>query len=684
MLKELDRTGWVVVVSCGLGLALWYMLVLPKMAPPAPAAKPGVTAPGVVAEESKPEAPALVQEVAPPERMEVATGLRSPEAEFQFTKAGGGVADAKILDHAKELKSEERVVLNDVGRRNPADRPHPIGALGERGANWEANAFDLKFEASEYTVEPSDGKTVTLRGAYGENLAVTKTFSLPVAGGEGKKPDDHLLHMDILLENKGKEPLDLSGMYVYAGAAAAVNNQRMGNMDTGLVYQDRGKVTLRRVDWFKRFMLRPARDSYATQTKHLDWVAVQSQFFTTIVRPVDQIPGGVWARPFQATINGNVKESTRYASQGIEGAIGLPAVRLAAGERRSFVYDVYLGPKEFARLRDLPANQKGVMVYDKIPIFGFFFGWLINPIAQVLVWVLVSFQKLTGNAGVAVLLLTVVVRALMWPLHSKAHLTSKRMSLLTPKLAELKEKYPDDPQKMQQEQMKLWGEYGINPMGGCLPALFQMPIFIGYFRMLASAVELRHQPFVAWIQDLSMPDTITTLPMWLGGIDLNLLPILMAGTSYLQFAMMPKTGDPNQRVMFMMFPLMFLFFCYTYASALALYWTWSNLISAGQTWVFNQRKIPPLVKVKGNKKRKSWMERLHEQAEAAQRAQGKPGAQGKTGAQEPGGNKPRPAAPNLSSLGGRPPASSSNFGDKGPRKQKAKRKPQKPKRPGNR
>jgi YidC/Oxa1 family membrane protein insertase len=170
-----------------------------------------------------------------------------------------------------------------------------------------------------------------------------------------------------------------------------------------------------------------------------------------------------------------------------------------------------------------------------------------------------------------------------------------------------------------------------------------MPIFIAYFRMLSSAVELRHQPFFGWIHDLSMPDTITHV--W--NTPINLLPVLMAATSYVQFAMMPKTGDKNQRTMFLMFPLMFLYFCYTYASALALYWTWSNIISIVQTYVLNRRPVPPLKKL--GKRKTTWIERLHQQAEAAQRAQAS--------------GRPLPATP---TAGGTP----SNFGDKGPRKQK--------------
>lgn len=671
MLKELDRTGWVVVVSCTLALAIWYTVIVPKLPkPPPPAPRPEASQ---VVDEKAENTPPVVQQVpVAPVILDVKAELRSEDAVFELTPSGGGVAIAKVLDQTKTLNSKEPVALNDVGRRNSGDRPHPIGALGKQGGVWASNTYDLQFESSEYSMEQIPGKSVTLKGAFESQLAVTKVFSFPGVGEDGTNPEDHVLAMEITLENKGKDPLDLSKYYVYSGAASAISNPRMGNMDTGLVFQDKGSVTLRRVDWFKGFLFKPSRDSTAEATKHLDWLAVQSQFFTIIVRPLEPGSGGVWARPFSAIIDGDLVQSQRMDSRGIEGAIGLPRVNLGAGEKRSFHYEVYMGPKEFARLKKLPAGQDGVMVYDQIPLFGWMFGWVIRPIAKILVQLLVLFQGWTGNAGIAVLMLTVVVRALMWPLHAKAHMTSKRMSLLTPKLNELKEKFQDDPQRMQQEQMKLWGEYGINPMGGCLPAFFQMPIFIGYFRMLASAVELRHQPFLGtWIHDLSMPDTIAHLPIWLGGIDLNLLPILMAATSYLQFAMMPKTGDANQRMMFMMFPLMFLFFCYTYASALALYWTWSNLISAGQTWVFNRRKIPPLVKKKGGR-RKSWIERLHEQAESSQRAQ----PQGEK-SDASAAMKTRPSAPTLTSLSGRS-ESSTTFGEKGPRKQKAKRKPKRP------
>ncbi|MEZ5431295.1 MAG: YidC/Oxa1 family membrane protein insertase [Verrucomicrobiales bacterium] len=150
-------------------------------------------------------------------------------------------------------------------------------------------------------------------------------------------------------------------------------------------------------------------------------------------------------------------------------------------------------------------------------------------------------------------------------------------------MTEIRESWlKDDPQKQNTEVMKLYGEYGVNPLGGCLPMFAQLPVFLAFYRMLSSAVELRHEGFL-WVKDLSMPDTVWTIP----GLDmpLNLLPLLMAGTTYVQMSLTPKTGDKTQQMVMMFMPAMFVFICYNFASALALYWTTSNLFSILQIWV---------------------------------------------------------------------------------------------------
>jgi YidC/Oxa1 family membrane protein insertase len=190
----------------------------------------------------------------------------------------------------------------------------------------------------------------------------------------------------------------------------------------------------------------------------------------------------------------------------------------------------------------------------------------------------------------------------------------KRMGKLSPMMKEIREKHKEDPQKMNMEIMKLYRDYGINPLGGCLPLLFQSPIFLGYYNMMKSAVEMRGHSFL-WVHDLSMPDTVAHL----GGIPINPLPIIMTITMFLQMKFAPQPGmDANpqmqmQMKIFKIMPFLFMFFCYNFASALALYWSVQNVISIGQTWLMQRQGEPELKKVPP---RPSFMER----AMAAQQA----------------------------------------------------------------
>ncbi|MCU0752734.1 MAG: YidC/Oxa1 family membrane protein insertase, partial [Akkermansiaceae bacterium] len=157
-------------------------------------------------------------------------------------------------------------------------------------------------------------------------------------------------------------------------------------------------------------------------------------------------------------------------------------------------------------------------------------------------------------------------------------------------------------------------KFGINPLGGCLPMFIQIPIFFGFYRMLQYAVELRGQGFL-WVNDLSQPDTLAHV----AGIPINLLPVVMAITSFLQIRMTPMTGDKMQQRIIMFMPFMFFFFCYNFASALALYWTTQNIFSIGQTWLMNKVPEPELKPVKGAGK--SWVQRMAEKQAEMQKLQ---------------------------------------------------------------
>jgi YidC/Oxa1 family membrane protein insertase len=213
---------------------------------------------------------------------------------------------------------------------------------------------------------------------------------------------------------------------------------------------------------------------------------------------------------------------------------------------------------------------------------------------------------------------------LLWIPQSKSTRTMKRMAKLQPEMAKIKEKYADDPNKINTETMGLYRKYGINPLGGCLPMFIQIPVFWGFFAMLRCAFELRGHGFL-WIHDLSQADTLYTfhlpfaLPIIGTVFKLNVLPIVMAITSFFQMRMTPMTGDKTQQSIMRLMPLMFLAFCYNYASALALYCTTQNIFGIIQTYLMN--RIPePELKARTTSDKKSFVQRMVERQAEIQKA----------------------------------------------------------------
>jgi YidC/Oxa1 family membrane protein insertase len=313
-----------------------------------------------------------------------------------------------------------------------------------------------------------------------------------------------------------------------------------------------------------------------------------SRFFATIVSRIDpqDKPGKLWANRFLIDHSADEFSELDAAKSdfAVEAAVALPPIDLASGASHKETYEIYMGPKEYHRLKGIGGQRAFVM----------FYGWF-TPISKILTNVMNWMHNLSGNWGVAIIFMTLLIRLVLWPLQAKSQYSMRKMGLLAPKMKELQEQYKDNPAKQQQEMMKLYRDYGVNPIGGCLPMLLQIPIFFGFFRVLQYAAELRGQGFL-WVQDLSMPDTISQFM----GFDVNPLPLIMGVTMYLQMkvAPQPATVDKMQQRIFMLMPFMFLFFCYSFASALALYWTTQNIFGIFQTYIMKlYMPEPTLTKV---------------------------------------------------------------------------------------
>jgi len=292
------------------------------------------------------------------------------------------------------------------------------------------------------------------------------------------------------------------------------------------------------------------------------WVAVKNRFFVTALCSSTAANTG-----FETTVVRDMS-AANYRPASVSAR-----VLLADGaEKRTSVF--YVGPKKQSFLWDL--GMKDVMEFGM-------WRWLCYP----LVWVLNFFNNLIPNYGIAIILLTILVRLLFWPLTHKSTVGMKKMQELQPKMKEIQAKFKDNPQRLQQETWALYREAKVNPMSSCLPMLIQIPVFIALFNVLRSAVELRYAPFL-WIGDLSEPEGLFASWFPFGG--LNILPILMAVSTGLQSAFTPSAGDKNQQKMMMIFmPLMMLFMFYSFPSALSLYWFLSNLFSIVQMWIIRRQ-----------------------------------------------------------------------------------------------
>ncbi|SNS46684.1 protein translocase subunit yidC [Sphingomonas laterariae] len=259
----------------------------------------------------------------------------------------------------------------------------------------------------------------------------------------------------------------------------------------------------------------------------------------------------------------------------------------------------FAGAKEVAVL-DAYKKHQGFVNFDRAIDWGWFI-WFEKPIFYVLDWLF----KLAGNFGVAIILLTCIVRGLMFPIAQKQFASMAAMRAVQPKMKEIQERYKDDKQKMQQELLALYQKEKVNPLAGCLPILLQIPIFYALYKVLMLTIEMRHQPFVAWIKDLSAPDPMTPLNLF-GLLDfappaflaIGVLPILLGITMYLQFKLNPAPMDPVQQQVFSIMPWIFMFIMAPFAAGLQLYWTVSNLLTiAQQKWLYSRH--PGLIAAEG-------------------------------------------------------------------------------------
>ncbi len=338
----------------------------------------------------------------------------------------------------------------------------------------------------------------------------------------------------------------------------------------------------------------------------IDWLTVRNKYFAAIIIPDDpQKVEGAYIEGLKEVVGKDgVKETYNLR-------LTIPFQNQKV-ESRSFT--LYLGPVDYKELKSLGRNL--VRIVD----FGSFFGlkFIVRPIAEYVLLPLFQFlHSIIPNYGIVLIIFSIIIKIVVYPLTKSSYQSMKKMQALQPKIAEIKEKLKDDPQKMNKETMKLYSTYGINPAGGCLPVLLQMPIFVALWGMFQSALDLRQQPFFGWIKDLSQPDVIYNLgfkfPLF-GVQEISGLALLMGATTFAQQKMSVK--DPKQQALVYVMPVMLTLLFMSFPSGLNLYYFMFNVLSIAQQYYINHKGgTVELVPVANPNKKKGFMSKLMEAAE---------------------------------------------------------------------
>lgn len=507
----------------------------------APAALPAATAP--TAPTAKPVAAAALAKPTVPEKT---VSLENDQLKLELSSWGAVVKTATLKQYAHRLgkvSDENPPVVLDF-------TDSPLGALGGVAGLAPNAAYEVRSVESNAVVFVN--AAVTRKVTLGANYQVSyeETFhTVPTAGSTlslgvmqmGVSKNDLLSIDSFVKDPKG-------GKAIHHGDEEPLKDYLVGGLSGGC-------------GGSKSAAGLPATMEVPYRGEQ-EWIAVKNRFFVTALASSTMPNDG-----FVATVARDVR-AANYRPESVAAKVSFPT----CGTTRESVF--YVGPKKQSLLWDL--GMRDVMEFG-------IWRWICYP----LVWILNVFNAWIPNYGVAIILLTILVRIIFWPLTHKSTVGMKKMQEIQPLMKEIQKKYKDNPQRLQQETWALYRDHKVNPMSSCLPMLIQIPVFIALFNVLRSAVELRYAPFL-WIADLSEPEGLFASWFPFGG--LNILPILMAATMALQSALTPSTGDKNQQRMMMVFmPVMMLVMFYSFPSALSLYWTLSQVFSIVQMWLIRRK-----------------------------------------------------------------------------------------------
>ncbi|MBU1276456.1 MAG: membrane protein insertase YidC [Proteobacteria bacterium] len=555
----MDQKRMLLALALSVGLMwAWIMIFGGDKTPKAPAPQPKAAQSQTQTAKGQPPAPQTTPSTAPvaqapslagpaptPAGPETLVEVSTPLYTAMFTSRGGGVKTVALQDYYNqpEKKGGHFAVLN-LGEGQPASLSFNLTKVAPR--------LDVQnFTPSTDKLSVSQGSKSLTFTTQVAGITVEKTYTF--------RADSYAWDLKVRLVNNSGRALSLQPSLGLVEEKKRAESAAYAF--TGIQYSKGGRY---------QEMSAGDLDDNPKDSGEISYMALSIPYFMGAVAPLN----AQGAAPAKRFVAGSELGPLMVAT------VVEPLVELAPGATRELGYMVFYGPKDLKIL-----NPLGHDLSDAVD-----FGWF-DIIAKPFLIAMNFIYDFIGNYGIAIIIVTLLTKLIFWPLTRKSYQSMKSMQKLQPHVKRIREKYKDDKQRMNQEIMQLYKTYKVNPAGGCLPMVVQIPVFIAFYKVLGNAIELRHAPFMLWINDLSAPDRLAIgFDIPYVGAGLPVLTLLMGASMFIQQKMTPTTGDPTQAKMMLLMPVVFTVMFINFPAGLVLYWLVNNLFSIGQQYLTNKSK----------------------------------------------------------------------------------------------
>jgi len=515
----MDKRVWVALIL-SMAVLFFYPYFIQQFYPSqeqkAEEAQKAAPAPGTAVNEAAPAATAVP--AAPPPVKEELTTVETPLFVAVLSSNGGSIKSFELKNYKEGIEAGAKTI--DAAQR--------VGTLGSFRTELFINGVveSIAFSPSRASANIGEGETgdIVYTGRSSSGLVIEKRYTF--------SGNSYAIKTDLKAANPTPNAISVRADTVLS---ASVSGKDATGYHQGPIIKSNDKLVRQDDD-----------EQRLTGNGKLKWLGLEDKYFLSAIIP---------------STAAQLSWTTEIPAAGqSKAALHIP-LNVAPNTNISLGYTSFMGPKEYDRLLEQKAGL------DDAIEFGWF-DWLARPFLVVLNF----FERYLGNYGLAIVVLTVIIKVLFYPLTKKSLNSMREMQKMQPQMAALKEKYKNDKQKMNKELMELYKRYKINPLGGCLPMVLQIPVFIALYEALYVAIELRHAPFYLWIHDLSSKD-----PYYI-------TPLLMGATMFLQQKMTPTSVDPTQQKIMLFMPVIFTFMFLNFPSGLVLYWLVNNVLQIGQQY----------------------------------------------------------------------------------------------------